>query len=281
MIYIGEDLIERIIREDAPSLDLTTWTLGLRDLPGLLRYLNREPVTVCGGEEAVRICARLGVQVQASLCSGAEAAAGSVLLEAVGDVAALQVAWRACLKVLESCTGIATRTARLVAAARAVNPEIEVLTTCKHFPGAKDLSIKAIVAGGALPHRLGLSETLLVFEQHRVFCGGLDGFLTRVKDVRARVPEKKLMVEVTTLEDARAVADAGADGIQFDKTPADELTGWVRDLRSGYPSLVLLAAGGVNAANAGAYAATGVNGLVTSAVYFGPPADIQTRITPT
>lgn len=281
MIYIGDDLIERIIREDAPSLDLTTWTLGLRDQPGRLRYISREDIVMCGTEETARICARLGVQVVACPPSGTRGGPGTVLLEATGDVAALHVAWRACLKVLESCSGIATRTARLVAAARSVNPTVEVLTTCKHFPGAKDLSIKAITVGGALPHRLGLSETLLVFDQHRLFCGGLEVFLGRIKDLRDRVPEKRLMVEVVSLAEAQAVAGAGADGIQFDKVPPEVLDTWVPQLRAAHPGLVLLAAGGVTEAKAAAYAATGVNGLVTSAVYFGRPADLQTRITPT
>lgn len=54
----------------------------------------------------------------------------------------------------------------------AVNPECEVLTTRKSMPGAKDLLTCAVMAGGAFPHRLGLSETVLVFEQHLAFFGG-------------------------------------------------------------------------------------------------------------
>jgi molybdenum transport protein len=280
VIYVAEDVIERIIREDVPSLDLTTWTLGLHGQPGTLRVTSREDVVVCGTEEVVRICARLGLTTVTGSPSGTRLGPGGLLVEAHGDVAALHQAWRVSLKVLESCSGIATRTAGLITKARSVAPEIQVLTTRKCFPGAQELSVKAVVAGGGLPHRLGLSETLLAFAQHWAFCGGLEGFLPRIPELRRRLPEKKVLAEVTTLDDARAVAAAGADGVQFDKVPPERLHGWVSDLRRTYPGLVLLAAGGVNQTNADTYAATGVDGLVTSSVYFGPPADLATEITP-
>ena len=279
MIHIHDDVIERIIREDVPSLDLTTWTLGLTDRPGSLTYTTREDLVVCGTEEAVRICDRLGVSATGP-ASGTRLDAGSTVLAATGDVAALHQAWRVCLKLLEGCSGIATRTARLVDRVRSVAAEVEVLTTRKHFPGAQDLVVKAVAVGGALPHRLGLSETVLIFEQHWVFYGGVEGLLPHLPAVRRRVPDKKLLVEVTTLDDALAVAGAGADGIQFDKTPPEDLREWVPRLRAERPELVLLAAGGIGGHNAEAYAGTGVDGLVTSWVYFGPPADLRTRITP-
>lgn len=280
MIYVGDEVIERIIREDVPSLDLTTAALGLTRQPGALTCTSREEIVVCGTEEAIRLCARLGVSATGPV-TGTRLRPGATVLEATGDATALHQAWRASLKVLESCSGIATRTARLIDRARSTAPGIEVLTTRKHFPGTQELAIKAIVAGGALPHRLGLSETVLVFEQHRAFCGGIAGLLSRIPEARRRVPDRKVLVEVCTVNDALAVAVAGADGIQFDKASPQNLQTWVPRLRAEHPNLVLLAAGGINEHNADAYAATGVDGLVTSWVYFGQPADIRTTIIPT
>jgi molybdenum transport protein len=279
VIYISDEVIEGIIREDVPSLDLTTATLELANQPGTLTCTSRDDVVVCGTEEAVRICARLGVSATGP-ATGTRLEPGSTVLEATGDVAALHQAWRASLKVLESCSGIATRTARLIDRARSATPDVEVLTTRKHFPGTRDLAIKAVAAGGALPHRLGLSETVLIFEQHWVFCGGLAGLLPRIPQVRHRLPDKKVLVEVNTVDDAWTVAAAGADGIQFDKASPQDLQTWVPRLRAENPGLVLLAAGGIGEHNAAVYAATGVDALVTSWVYFGQPADLRTTITP-
>jgi molybdenum transport protein len=279
VIHIGDDVIERIIREDVPSLDLTTWTLDLRDQPGTLTYVSREDIVACGTEEVTRICARFGVTATGP-ASGTRIGPGDPMLQATGDVADLHRIWRVCLKLLEGCSGIATRTARLVERAHRAGPGIEILTTRKSFPGTQDLAVKAVLAGGALPHRLGLSETVLIFEQHWAFCGGLAGLLPLIPTVRRRVPDKRILVEVESVDDALAVAAAGADGVQFDKTTPQDLQRWVPQLRAQHPNLVVLAAGGIGEHNVDAYAATGVDALVTSSIFFGPPADLQTRIAP-
>jgi molybdenum transport protein len=278
MIYLPDELIDRLIREDAPSLDLTTWTLGLRDEPGRIRFSSREEIVVCGTEEIRRIFARLGTEVTESVASGTQVGSGGFILEGQGGASALHLAWKVSLNVLEGCSGIATRAHRLVTNAKSVSPSIEVVTTRKNFPGTKELAIKAAVVGGALPHRLGLSETILAFEQHRVFCGGFDGFVARIPHWRKRVCEKKIIVEVASFAEAQAVARAGVDGVQFDKVQADELRSWVVTLKQEYPKLTLIAAGGVNEGNAAAYAATGVDALATSSIYFGKPADIRVEM---
>jgi len=66
--------------------------------------------------------------------------------------------------------------------------------------------------------------------------------------------------------------------VQFDKVQPAELRGWVTALKQEFPKLTLIAAGGVNESNAAAYAATGVNALATSSIYFGKPADIRAEM---
>ena len=159
-----------------------------------------------------------------------------------------------------------------------MNPRIQVVTTRKGFPGTKELSIKAVVSGGGLPHRLGLSESVLVFPQHVTFVGGMDNLLAQMDDIRAMACEHKVFVEVETVEEAVRVCKAGADGIQFDKIDPTVLSEAVKMLRDLNPNLVILAAGGINEGNAADYARAGIDAIVTSAVYFGKPADICTRI---
>jgi molybdenum transport protein len=153
-----------------------------------------------------------------------------------------------------------------------------IVTTRKMFPGAKSLSIKAVVAGGGYPHRLGLSETILVFPQHVEFCSGLDGLIEMVPDLKRRACEKKLIVEVESAGDAIRLCRAGVDGIQFDKGDPGKIGECVRTLRSINPGIVVLAAGGINEDNIEDYAAAGVDAVVTSSIYFGKPADIGVRM---
>ena len=88
-----------------------------------------------------------------------------------GTAAQLHQAWKVCLNVFDHLSAVATKTRMMVDAAHAANPSCEILTTRKGMPGVKDLLVEATIAGGAFPHRLGLSETVLVFDHHLSFMG--------------------------------------------------------------------------------------------------------------
>ena len=90
--------------------------------------------------------------------------------------------------------------------------------------------------------------------------------------------DRMVVIEANSYEDAREAARCGADVVQFDKVQPAQLTQWCPRLRTEWPHLRLLAAGGIRPDNAATYAATGVDALVTSSLYFGPPADIGVRI---
>lgn len=272
IVYISDQTLDRWIHEDVPYLDLTTHLLGIGARTGTLSFRTREETTVCGTEEVVRIFGKLGISPGSWVPSGSVLSPGQLLVEGRGPVDALHRAWKLSVNILEYASGIAGRTRAMCRAARAINPRVGIMSTRKGFPGTKELAIKAVLAGGGLPHRLGLSETILVFDHHRTFLSTpLAGM---VGEIKARACEKKLIVESTSLQDAMEMAEAGVDGIQFDKIEPKVLAGYVAALRAAAPGLIILAAGGVNASNAADYAATGVDGLVTSAMYFGKPADI-------
>ena len=97
--------------------------------------------------------------------------------------------------------------------------------------------------------------------------------------IRRRCIEKKLFIEAGAHQ-ARALARAGVDGIQFDKVPPAELSSLVGELRAIDPHLTLIAAGGINPQNAREYAATGVDGLATTALFTAKPIDMSVRMNP-
>ena len=182
------------------------------------------------------------------------------------------------LNLLEYASGIASRTQRIVEKCRAVNPVLTIVTTRKSFPGTKKIAIKAITAGGALPHRLGLSETVLVFKQHTAFLGGLESFIGTVAELKIKARETKIIIEADTVEEAMLVARSGADIVQLDKISPADLVDVATSLREANPNILISAAGGINEANAAEYAATGIDIIVLSSVYFGKPSDIGVTI---
>jgi len=278
--FIPDSEIERFIEEDAPYGDLTTHLLGIGEKQGSMIFSIREDTTICCTEEAARLLERLGATTARLVASGTFVPSGTEVLEARGPAGALHSGWKAALNLLEYASGVAGRTARIVKAARNVNPSVSVVTTRKSFPGTKRIVIKAIIAGGALPHRLGLSETVLVFKQHTGFLGGLDEFLKTIPALRARAKETKVIVEAENAEEAVRIATAGVDVVQLDKMQPADLQTLVPVLRRAAPSVKISAAGGINEANVAEYAATGVDIIVLSSVYFGKPADIGVRMFP-
>ena len=247
MFYISDGYIDGLIGEDLQLMDLTTMSMGIEEAPGLVECFPKRECVLAGVEEAARI---------------------------FGTAGRLHACYKLAQNVMEYSSGIATRTAEMSAAARAVNPAVHVAVTRKHFPGAKALSLKAALAGGASLHRLGLSDSILAFDQHRIFA---DDFIALIPKMAAAFPEKKIEAEAESPEEAMGYLRAGIDMVQCERFAPAELAAFVKEAKAEFPRAVIAAAGGINAANAAEYAATGVDVLVTSWVYFGKPEDIKMK----
>ena len=279
-MYTAPIDIDALLREDVPYFDLTSFVLDISEQPARIEYFTRENCIVCGTEEGRAVLEKLNIRVETMLLSGEEAAPDSILLAGTGKASSVFTAWKVVQNLLDHASGIATKTAAFVRTAKRVNPGISVLTTRKMFPGTKALAIKAVMAGGALPHRLGVSETVLVFPHHCNMIGGFDELIKRIPQVKAKCCEKLLLAETSSLKEAFALLRAGADGIQFEKLDSAELKKYCGMIRTEFPGAVLLAAGGIREENIEAYAASGVNGLVTTGLYTAKPTDIGVRIRP-
>lgn len=274
MLYISDETIDGWIKEDVPYIDLTTLTLGIGGVKGKISFTAREFTVLSGVEEVLRVFTKLGIALLRALPSGSVVNKGDIFIEAEGLASSLHMAWKVSMNIMEYSSGIATRTKNMVAKAKLINPYIAVLATRKSFPGTKELSMKAIIAGGAFPHRLGLSETILIFKQHMTFIGDINDLAQVIKGIKANSCEKKIIVEVETLDDARLLIESGVDGLQFDKIPASDLTIIVDQIRLLNPTITLLGAGGINGGNIEEYVRTGVDAIVTTSMYFGKPSDI-------
>ena len=199
-----------------------------------------------------------------------------------GRASSLHAMWKVGQNVYDHLSAVATKTRAMVDAAHAANPACEILTTRKSQPGAKDLLTLAVMAGGAWPHRLGVSETVLIFAQHREFLGGFEGLRAALPAMRAKCVEKKIFVEASP-DEARVLARVVRgmpliDGVQLDKVEVAETSELVCELRAMDPRLTIIAAGGIDETNAAAYAATGVDGLATTAPFNAKPIDVGVRM---
>ncbi len=274
--------LERLVADDAPYGDLTTLALGIDHSPGRMEFSARDAMTVAEAESAATMLEITGCRVNLAAGSGTALSPGAMILTARGSAASLHRGWKVSQTLIEIWSGVATAARAIVDAATAVVPDIVVACTRKNVPGTKSFAVRAVRAGGATMHRLGLSETILVFPEHRAFLA--EPLTETVMRLRQVAPEKKLVIETNTIDQAMAAAAAGFDVIQAEKfTPAQiaALVEQVRGapLRTGVARPLVAAAGGVNAGNAAAYAKAGADILVTSAPYLARPCDVQVRLT--
>ncbi|MBB1073532.1 ModD protein [Rhodoferax sp. 4810] len=271
---LDDAALQHLLIEDVPYGDLTTEALAISERAARIQFTARDAMTVCGTEEARRLCELCGATATLHTPSGQVAPPGTLLLTADGTVAAVHHVWKTAQTLLEWCAGVATRAAAIQTAAICGHPDAIVAVTRKNVPGVRQLAVKACRAGGAVMHRCGLSETVLIFAEHRQFLGD-ESPNTTLARLRRQCPEKRIVVEVNT--PAEALQWANADVLQLEKfTPAAvaEVVDLTAQLNT---SPLIAAAGGIHADNAADYARAGARLLVTSAPHIAPPRDVQVR----
>ena len=275
---LTDEALNSMLADDAPWGDLSTEQAGIGPLTAVARFSAREAMVCCASEEAARLFELCGAQARACVPSGARVPPGGLLLEARGEAEAVFMAWKLAQTMMEYASGIASEAARMVDALRDAGFDQPVACTRKVFPGTKALAVKAVRSGGATLHRLGLSETLLLFPEHLRFVQ--EPWPDLVRRLRRQQPEKKLVAEAATLDDALALARAGVDVLQLERFSPEQIRKCREALDAQGLRPVLAAAGGVKVANVVACAAAGADVLVSSAPYLAPPRDIAVLIRP-
>ena len=275
---LDAELLE-YIREDIPYFDLTTTLLGSDFEKAKLEIKTREEIVVACSEEAARIAELLGCKVEFFVPSSKRVKTGEtiMIIEAKGET--LHQAWKLTQVLLEYACGMATYANDMLLNAQKVNKHCEILVTRKSIPFAKKFAIRALLCGGILPHRLGLSESILVFSHHRALFKDSDAFKEGFKELRLRAVEKKVVVECESFNDAMEMLSLGADVIQMDKCDIQMLAELMEYKQKEFPNAKIIAAGGINKMNVGEFAKTGVDAIITSSPYQAKMADISVKWT--
>lgn len=247
-------IIDIALAEDIHTGDLTTRAIltGNERLSGIL--LAKEPLVLAGIDVAAAVFRRLdpGSEFTAFYRDGAEIAANITLARVVGSAAALLEGERVALNLLQRLSGIATITARFVAAVTGTGAR--VVDTRKTTPGLRLLEKYAVRVGGGSNHRFGLYDGVLIKENHITAAGGISAAISRC---RATVPHMvRIEVETENLDQVTEALEAGADVIMLDNMGLDEMRRAVTLVGGRVP---LEASGGVTLETILSIAKTGVD----------------------
>ena len=259
------DLIRRALAEDlAGGQDITSVATVSGSESVVADFVARKAGVIAGVEMAVATLREVGVtDIQVHLNDGDAVAPGSVVMTVRGDTRAILLAERTALNFLGHLGGIATLTNTWVKAI--AGTACTIRDTRKTTPGMRLLEKAAVVAGGGANHRLSLSESALIKDNHIAAAGGVSAAFTKV---RAAFPDAFIEIEVDSLEQLKEVAAQSPDLVLLDNmTPAQCKEAVV--LVAG--RFKLEASGGISLENALAYAQSGVDYLAIGALTHSAP----------
>ncbi|MFQ5658407.1 MAG: carboxylating nicotinate-nucleotide diphosphorylase [Candidatus Methylomirabilales bacterium] len=274
-------LIELALEEDVAGGDPTTEALILDEEWGRGEAVTQAPGVLAGTWAFAAVFTTLDPRLQVDLprLDGSHVSPGERIATVRGSLANILKAERVALNFLQRLSGIATETARYVAAVAGV--PVRIVDTRKTAPGMRWLEKYAVRMGGGFNHRRSLSDGVLVKDNHlAVVKARGETYKTMVGRLRQRTSHLlKIQVEVENLEEATEAVEAGADALLLDQMPLEQTEEVVRR----YKGRVLIeASGGITLENVRRVAETGVDLISVGALTHSARAlDISLEIQPT
>jgi nicotinate-nucleotide pyrophosphorylase (carboxylating) len=260
------DHVARAVAEDVPVEDVTSVATLDPHESARADLVARAPGVVAGlpvAELVFRHVVGDGLDVKTHVADGDRVERDDVLMSLHGPVLSLLTAERTALNYLCHLSGIATETSRWVAALAGTTARVR--DTRKTTPGLRALEKYAVRCGGGVNHRGTLSDQALVKDNHVLAAGGV---VPALEAVRKCYPDLPVQVEVTDLEQLRALLDAGAGEILLDNM---DLATTAEAVRMTAGRARLEASGGLTLERAREVGGTGVDFLAVGALTHSAP----------
>ncbi len=259
------DLVKRAYEEDLQGgEDATSVATIPMDHDSLVEYRVRAHGVIAGIEVAKVALELVGVtDFDSGVLCAHNVEAGTVILSAHGNTRALLLAERTSLNFLGHLSGIATLTRAWVDEVSEYGTAIR--DTRKTTPGMRALEKYAVRMGGGINHRMSLSQSALIKDNHVEAVGGVSRAFERVRNL---YPTIEIEVEVDSLEQLKEILLHKPDLVLLDNMSVDECRQAVEIVAK---RCKLEASGGLSLKNAKAYAQTGVDYLAVGALTHSAP----------
>ena len=213
-------LVMNALAEDIHDGDITTRSIFLENKPATAEVIAHETMILCGLDVFQEVFKKLDAMVTFSsgkFSDGDEVLAGEIIIKVQCGVVPLLEGERSALNILQWLSGIATLTDRYV---KKVAP-VKVLDTRKTTPGLRVFEKYAVACGGAINHRFGLYDQVLIKDNHIKAAGGISN---AVSAIRKKVSEnKKIEVEVQSVEEVKEALESHVDIIMLDNMVIDTM----------------------------------------------------------
>ena len=168
-----DSIIFACFDEDMPYGDITTESVISDGTIAEGYFVAKDSGIICGLEIAKRVFELAGgnVELQCLVNDGEWIEKGQKIAFVKGDAKTILKGERTALNLMQRASGIATSTANAVKAVEGTNAKIT--DTRKTMPGLRLLDKYAVRMGGGYNHRTGLSDGVLIKDNHIAAAGGI------------------------------------------------------------------------------------------------------------
>lgn len=265
------ELVARALAEDIGSGDVTSAHTVPADLVAEGTF-NAKQHLVLAGIDILKVIFKDNLELLHR--DGDTLEPGQPIARTRGQARFLLTHERVALNFLQRLSGIATLTRTYVDLIAGTGAKI--LDTRKTTPGLRALEKMATHAGGAVNHRMGLWDAILIKNNHIDLAGGVKAAVSQA--LKSGLPVE---CEVRTHEELVDALEFGVTRLLLDNMTPAKAAEEIAFIKSRNPACPVEISGGVTLSTVRAYAETGTDFISVGALTHSATAvDINFRIRP-
>lgn len=269
-----DSFIEAALAEDVGAGDVTSDAVISPEMTCRGKIVCKENGVVAGLSVAARVFSLVDERIHfdAKVKDGERVQEEQIVARIAGPARGVLKSERVALNLLQHLSGVATMTARYVKAVEGTKAKI--LDTRKTTPGLRGLEKYATRIGGAVNHRMGLYDAVLIKDTHLALAGGITPAL---RAVRKAYPDTDINVEVSNIQELEQALADKAPRILLDNFAPGQVREAMQIIRG---RAVVEISGGVQVTNARAYALAGADYISVGALTHSATAlDFSLKVT--
>ena len=249
--------IERFLQEDISNGDVTSDLFIDSNSISNAQILSREPGILSGRKELTQIFDHFKIKSDWLFQDGGYFDSNTEIVKLNGLSKSLLLSERVSLNLLGHMSGIATSTNHAVTITKKISPNTNISATRKTLPGLRKYEKYSVIVGGGLPHRYDLNEMILIKDNHYKLITNLK---ESINAARYKIDSnKKIELEVDSLESALNAVDLDVDIILLDNMTPEDISKFISKIKSISEPPLTEASGGINLSNLESYASTQVD----------------------
>jgi len=267
---IVRDLIRLALLEDIGDGDHSSLSSVPADATKKARLLVKQEGILAGVdvalvilEEATALYSHPAPKVEVLIQDGTRIKVGDIVLTIEGNAQLILKSERLLLNIMQRMSGIATYARKMVDIIGEL--PVKLLDTRKTTPNFRVFEKMATKIGGAVNHRMGLYDMIMLKDNHVDYAGGIEAAITNARKYLSETGKNlKIEVETRNLAEVDEVLRIGqVDIIMLDNFSLENMREAVKRINGRFETE---ASGNITEKTLRAVAETGVDGISSGAL---------------